>query len=733
MFVNQKKIDGSMDMLESRLKLYVESFVNGKVTTLENTIAGLPFPSIREEIESVRARGHHDRGNLEKSLAGLKAIVTSNKEEHDGALAELCKKSARKMETMDEIDASIRHDLHELAKTVETHHFAHVEALEHETLARRKVREGVDANSLRIDQLRNVCDESDAHRKELTTQVDEIASQIAKTMAEFEILQTELHETMRTIQDSRVAFHEEKAAQAQVITVDIPLKLQDLQRRMEEECKAPLKVLDTTLLSALRDIDVVRTSHTRGLHWVVTNFREKLSHMLTNNSTMWSPEFSVVGQPPGIINLHVHALRSGEKPTQRIGMEVQRMASEAQQTTPIPVPGLLSIDFWFPVGMSMTFKITVGKTSRTVEHHFEGTPGERACCACQNFCNLDQVWDRRKDSIAITFDLLDLRATEVITTAKLEVPTEAALAVCNVDQAETMSRSLHVGSEAAILEKLNKQLTAIKNRWVRQVEWEIRNISDMVGKTAAGDSIESPVIAASGIERMRLVFYPKGVKDGGPTGQCGLFLACPQDARMKFALSVGKQRRVLEHVFLNHQGSTGDLCGKAKFCTLEHQMEDRAHPSQQRVVILLEILEVELLTAVQNKASDHTLIRRLDPSAFDELKKVISLPSVDSRNIKATISAVASRALSRSRTKDEPGVFILDATAAAALEHPRPHTTNNALGRERTLSRERSLRTQTRGMAQQQCEPLNLQSATADGAAQDHGTSLDRPQSQPVF
>lgn len=191
---------------------------------------------------------------------------------------------------------------------------------------------------------------------------------------------------------------------------------------------------------------------------------------------------------------------------------------------------------------------------------------------------------------------------------------------------------------------------------------------------------------------MRLVFYPKGLKDAlvkDAANACGLFLACPEDARLKFALSVGKQRRVMEHVFCNHHTrSTGDLCGKAKFCNLDHQIEDRHLPGRDRVLIVLEIIEVELLS--KEKAGENVVIRRIDPSAHEELKKVISLPSVDGRTVKMTKT---SPKIGPRETEDcQP--------TNQATDLVRPYTSSKA-HRERSSSRER-------------------------------GSSVGRPQSQPV-
>lgn len=694
MFGAQKKIEEAIEQLEAKMQALIDS----KVKALENRFAALPFPTIKEELQGIRTQFQKKLVTVEENMAEMRQCFAS-KEEHDAAVGciEEVALSARELEAGSE---ALQKDLNALSKVVENYNASHVEAFEFESGARRKVEGNVEANVTRIDELYAALREAS---EAASVRHDEMTASVEETRGEFTRLEATVKETMQRIETSRAEFHAEKSAQHQVVTVDLPQRLEELRQVIDDECKVPISVLDSNMSSTQTEVAALRTNHARGVHWVVGNFREKLHHMLTKNSTVWSPNFSVLAQPSGIINLRVHPARGGEK----------FMTADVQS---MPVPGLLNVELWFPVGRTIRCKLTVGKTTRQVEHVFEGS-GPRACCPFLNFCNLDQVWDRRKDSISVSLEIIDLRISDTVPEIPIEAPSEATLTVCNLGQVETLTQQVHVQSEAGILDKLNRQLAAIKNRWVRQVEWDIRGINDLLEKTAVGDSMDSPIMSVSGIERMRLVFYPKGVKDG-PSGQCGLFLACPQDVRMKFALSVGKQRRVLEHVFTDHQGTAGDLCGKAKFCNLEHQVEDRLHPGREKVTVVLEIIEVELLTSSMNKTGDSTIIRRLDPSAYEELKKVISLPTVDARNVKVALTSP--KALARIKDMEDARPHTSSGDRPHAAIGDRPHTSSG----DRPLSRERRSVTSI-GKAQ----PLAALDSRLD--SRDLGAALGRPQSQP--
>jgi len=514
---------------------------------------------------------------------------------------------------MDEIKKFSKDSMEGLEKTFEKYHAAQSEAVECETRERKKL--GTDFAEFKKDDAQKKAEQDQTIEnlgEELRNRCQVIETELARVTLQSDATLHKVNDVVADFQRDQKRFIEEKRIQDEICTVTIPGQMKDIYDAMWSDCQKPMLDLTEKIEKTYEGVRMLDNIHTRSITWTVENFREKLYHMLTESSTIWSHNFSLCAQKMMQINLRVHPVRNNEKST-------TRMANEVLQN--IPVPGLLSIELWSYPGVTFAFKLTIGKISKVFEIAHEGDTEIRKVFPCANFCTLDQVWNKRKDNIQLKFELIELKNYYHDHVGPIKQPEEAEDPVTNLGMEDFLICNRHITSEVGIMDRMAKSLQGLKNRWVRQVDWEIQNIYELMEKAEVGDSLESPIFSAAAVDQLRFVFYPKGLKE---PGQCSLFLSCPHHVKLKFALCIGKQRRCLEYTFTD---SVADLCGKAKFCCLEQQCKARDIPGKAYCNISLEIIEVELLNEII-KEGEYSIVRRQDPSYMGEGKKVLTLPTI---------------------------------------------------------------------------------------------------------
>mmetsp|Transcript_5746 Transcript_5746/g.21862 ORF Transcript_5746/g.21862 Transcript_5746/m.21862 type:complete len:340 (+) Transcript_5746:226-1245(+) len=89
-------------------------------------------------------------------------------------------------------------------------------------------------------------------------------------------------------------------------------------------------------------------------------------------------------------------------------------------------------------------------------------------------------------------------------------------------------------------EVLESRLALIENAKVREVEWAIPNLSELLEKCPKGQSIVSPLFGAAGVPNMQLVFHPNGNKEARE-GYCSLALKLPDGTRLSRVLYVNHE------------------------------------------------------------------------------------------------------------------------------------------------------------------------------------------------
>lgn len=141
---------------------------------------------------------------------------------------------------------------------------------------------------------------------------------------------------------------------------------------------------------------------------------------------------------------------------------------------------------------------------QTVRFFPESNPDQEVVgCTVTNFAALDPSWDRLNDCINVGLEIMeadlsgkmsmDVRAPNVLT----DYP-----ALNNGKTAELQFQR-HIVSDTQVLENVERKLQNLRQRWVRKVEWQIRQVLSVVDKSAPNDVIESPAFAAAGLTELR--------------------------------------------------------------------------------------------------------------------------------------------------------------------------------------------------------------------------------------
>ncbi|CAJ1414117.1 unnamed protein product [Effrenium voratum] len=266
--------------------------------------------------------------------------------------------------------------------------------------------------------------------------------------------------------------------------------------------------------------------------------------------------------------------------------------------------------------------------------------------------------------IPVTFELLDFK-TQPMLLKEPEVPELAPEEEKPPGEGEEAEKrpsdelyfTRSATAELLLHERLQKDLVSLRNRTVRRVEWRLEGCSRLLECCRSGDSVDSPIFSAAGLERIQFHFFPRGYEPtSGSTSPCSLFVSGPdRGVAIRGLLWVGSQGRQFEHRFK----SRGDMGGRPKFGPLE-----QLHDPQDGVMIAVDLAEVEqdlpehnqsivlrdarastnsdtsplspsrqVSMAPQTGTRASMRLKREDPSKTEELVKCVSLPSLKAGNM----------------------------------------------------------------------------------------------------
>lgn len=517
----------------------------------------------------------------------------------------------------------------------------------------------------------------DARCDALQVLIDSMNTELGKSIAVAEESNAHLTElvdsSIKSLEESLadVLFKSEKAREE---AFDDVVVLRDAVKQNEQSLREASKLAENV--------------HCRVVTWRCGNFQRRLRGVVQSEAAEFSkgirsPNFTLCSMPEMQLELGLSArVTSGSAETPNPPLP----GAAAVPAPPLPVPGSCMMRLWGPLGLQLTFRITLGDGPSAVSRRFDHTFGEvpegfmgddqrRGFFQVVNFCQLDQVWIRAEDSVQVSFEVLEFKMVPMMSRygpsmlltdspaveEDLHDDSEGA-SVSTADSDGMLFTRLNT-TEVLMQERLQRELVNLKNRVVRRVEWRLEGCSRMLEYCGTGQGFDSPIFSAAGLERIQFHFYPRGhdSEKSGERQACGLFLSGPgKGIILKAMLWVGSNNRQMEHRFQRR----GDLGGRPRFCPLENQLD-----CDDSVLIAMDIQEVEQelpdhgASSVLREARPNALeggasstvsrmsggssmtapaptgvkglvkMKREDPSKFEEMVKCVSLPTLNARTL----------------------------------------------------------------------------------------------------
>jgi len=493
----------------------------------------------------------------------------------------------------------------------------------------------------------------------------------------------------------------------------------DLQKRadevlagLEDSAAKGFASLQDVLQDAKAEVDRVALSakgcFNRSAVWRLHGFKNKLHHLLqTDGEMLRSPGLTLCGLPEVTLELHVPSV--GDKVEGGSTLPMPGWASLR-----LWAPRGLRLSFRVLLGegpgaISHTFEHTFegegdgggagggagalpgpesadgGEAGAAGEAHagqgagegLRGGPGKggQGCLQMWNVCQPGLLWDRRADTFCIGLEVLDftfdVHSVEPIPGTQLtklsetlrQGPDDTTRYIGDDD--ETMPGSSPDvtdlaytrawSCEANLRQSVTQDVLGVKSRSIRRVEWRLESCSRLLDVCRAGESVDSPVFQAAGLDRIQLHFFPLGCDRAegdiaGGSQPCALLVSGPSRTSLRGMLHVGSNARTFEHRF----DRRGDMGGRSRFCVLQNSLS-----ADDAVTLALEIVEVEVdlpdvstslclrsaklpsgpgsgqLSAPLHLAGTKGLlqVRREDPSRTEEFVKCVSLPTLNSRHM----------------------------------------------------------------------------------------------------
>lgn len=361
------------------------------------------------------------------------------------------------------------------------------------------------------------------------------------------------------------------------VNTQISSHLTTSMEKLESSTLNQLTTISTDVGNQITDIrntvKGAQNTHTRAITWKITNFRSKLQQMLgTDGQSIWSPDFSLCATPMMAMQLQVST------PADVTPTPIPVKAPHLQNKV-LPLPGMCSLYLWGEPGMKVIFRIALGESghgSKRYEYNFEAKTGEegskRVPFFMPNLSTLDRVWDEQLDQLTVVFELLELKyivhRQEVVAPPEASLPTASAMEQpANLGSTEMLILSRQVAADALMTDRVNREIQVVKNRSVRRVEWMLDGCIGLLQFSQVGESVDSAVFSAAGLEKIQLHFYPRGLNSDSQ-GNCSCFISCGRHTYIRCQLSVGKQSRAIEH----HYERNGEVYGKSRFGTMDSQL-----------------------------------------------------------------------------------------------------------------------------------------------------------------
>lgn len=138
----------------------------------------------------------------------------------------------------------------------------------------------------------------------------------------------------------------------------------------------------------------------------------------------------------------------------------------------------------------------------------------------------------------------------------------------------------------SIKEKDQRDSDAPPGSFVRRVEWQVNNLSDVIKDTPKNESIFSPEFSVLGVAGFKLEFFPNGRESTHVEGFCALFLWCPAGVKIKYRLRLGSHG----HAPDEDEYATKVGRGHSNFCNLQKHIDHET----DSVLVGIDIMNIGL-------------------------------------------------------------------------------------------------------------------------------------------
>mmetsp|Transcript_131143 Transcript_131143/g.298559 ORF Transcript_131143/g.298559 Transcript_131143/m.298559 type:complete len:782 (+) Transcript_131143:27-2372(+) len=665
---------------------------------LQSTLAGLDtaIQQVNSTADAGTAQVQAQREHVEEVRTELLSGADRLKDELLARLQETSNKLSQEFRSAGDVHQESVKDLHGLLKT-------HTNdcILQRSTVDQRfqSVRSEADRNKDEakesVNELRQKIEAADAIATARLNSLQELLNGTSTTLVE------QMKQELALVNNKGSSYFDQSQEAVQALGAQLRAALEEVE----------------TSVSKMRNS--VASLSTHRVRWRINDFRDKLWKLLQQESsqTIQSPNFVISCVEDVFLELRVHPKQKhfpeGGHGAQKIAEGVVRPAIG------VPIPGVISVVVWAPVGLKMKFRVAVGSTSKVFGHHFieeeeipprpveamaTGPRAQRCCYVATNFCTLDSVWDKVNDILDVGLEVVE--AQESVKVVRPIHCKEAA----NFGELEEVTFVTDCHSESRILEKVKKEVAVFTNRAVRRVEWKIDNISQVLASHDCGAHLNSPCFSVGGVDRVQLQLFPNACNDNVKDGFCSMFVTFPKGTRAEVVLFIGDHRRRVEHLF----SEDNEHAGKPQFCMLRDQVDEVT----DSVLVGLEIVQlstdVETVGASKGTNTSTLRLKSIDQTKLQESRSVAH-PHIP----KSTQSGASTRPPTASGT-----MRSASASSFPVVPHRRSRPSTGVGRRARSPSDFGS----TMEFSQEDVVPTSLPS-TRPGTPGNYGAARNRPAS----
>jgi len=266
-------------------------------------------------------------------------------------------------------------------------------------------------------------------------------------------------------------------------------------------------------------------------------------------------------------------------------LELKQHKGEVEDVGPTRAPADCSLYLHAPAGVRLQFMLFVGRERQKeliFEHTFSEASkrhGMRAMFQLAHFLDAEtglvlgceilefeaylECW-QGKNAEGPDPRLTEASSLKLVHNAHRGLQVEAA-PLGGEAKAPSLVMKQHRNFKAE--DHLKKEITQLKQRHTKRVEWRIPHCSQLLRQYPPGRALWSQPFSAAGVDDLQLILYPNGqtTSDLNSDGYCSFLVCAPAGTFLKGFLAINKDSRSLTADF-PERGS----CGKVSFCRFKN-------------------------------------------------------------------------------------------------------------------------------------------------------------------